>query len=279
MPGEPPRHRASAARLGPDTAIPDDLSRALAAVAPRLSTIGSQIFWYPEITSTNDVAALFAERGADEGCVVVADAQSAGRGRLGRTWASPAGAGIYASLILRPDAGSSSLITLAAGVGVAEGIEAATGLAADVKWPNDIYVAGRKLAGILAETGIGADGRSHVILGFGINIMPAAYPPDVATRATSIESELGRIVDRGLVLAECLTAIGRRYADLRQERSAAVLDLWRRRAAATFGRPVLIQGADGPQRGTVERVDDSGALIVLTPAGPVRVIGGEIKWI
>jgi BirA family biotin operon repressor/biotin-[acetyl-CoA-carboxylase] ligase len=248
-------------------------------VAPRLGVFARPIVWYPETTSTNDVVARLAEDGAAEGTVVAADAQTAGRGRQRRDWCSPPGAGVYVSVLLRPAADAAALLTIAAGVAIAEGIEASSGLAAGVKWPNDIYVSGRKLAGILAEAGSGANTLQYVVLGCGINVLPAAYPPDVALRATSIESELGRAVDRGLVLAECLAALARRYADLQSPRRPAIVDAWRARAAATFGRRVAWDAGGVECRGIAENVDDDGALLVRTGSGMARVISGEVQWI
>ena len=232
--------------------------------------------WYADVGSTNDIALALADAGEPEGCVVVADAQSSGRGRLGRTWMSPPGAGIYASVILRPDPAATPLITIAAGVAIAEGIEAATGLPARLKWPNDVVTdAGRKLAGILAESAA----PSAVVLGFGINVLPAAYPPDIAARATSIESELGRATDRGLILAECLAALRSRYDDLLADRRDALVAAWRTRAASTFGRRVEWDAGGMMKRGTAHDIDADGALLVRTEAALVRVISGEVRWI
>jgi BirA family biotin operon repressor/biotin-[acetyl-CoA-carboxylase] ligase len=192
--------------------LPEEFASPLALARERLDVLGLRILWYPEIGSTNDVAGALADQGADEGLMVIADRQIAGRGRLGRSWASPPGAGIYASVVLRPSALVATLLTIAAGVAVSEGIAAATGLSVHVKWPNDVHVDGRKLAGILAEGAVG-----HVVLGIGINIQPAAYPADIAVRATCIEAELGRPVDRGVVLAECLAALAGRYRELLNE--------------------------------------------------------------
>jgi BirA family biotin operon repressor/biotin-[acetyl-CoA-carboxylase] ligase len=193
---------------------------------------------------------------------------------------------VYASIVLRPEAAVAPLITIAAAVGLAEGIEASTGLRAGVKWPNDLFVdghdgpaGGRKLAGILAERGTARDESPWVVLGFGINILPAAYPPDVAARATSLESELGRAVDRGLVLAECLAALSARYADLRAGRTGEVVSAWRARAISTFGRRVEWDGDGIARRGTAHDVDDEGALLVRTSDGVVRVTSGEVRWI
>ncbi len=256
--------------------LPPEFEEPLVRAADRLGAFAQPILWYATVSSTNDVAALLAERGAPEGCVVAAHAQSAGRGRQGRGWASPAGAGLYLSAVLRPPRDVVRVLPLAAGVAVAEGIEAATGLDVALKWPNDVYAGARKLAGVLAEA---ADGLAYVILGIGINVMPAAYPPDVAARATSLEEELGRAVDRGLLLAECLAALARRYADLESGRDAGVIAAWRRRAAPTLGRRVRWEAAGGTAEGVAETIDESGALVVRTSAGTVTVTAGEVVWL
>jgi BirA family biotin operon repressor/biotin-[acetyl-CoA-carboxylase] ligase len=266
--------------------LPPDLGGALARAAAHLGPFGRQVQWYAELPSTNDHAARVAVLGAREGAVVIAGAQTAGRGRHGRTWCSPPGAGLYVSVVLRPEPRVAPLLTIAAGVALADGIRAATGLTTMLKWPNDVQAgrpgpglpAGRKLAGILAEAGASAEGVPHVILGFGINLRRAAYPPEVAARATSLEGELGREVDRGAVLAECLAALAARYDDLRHDRTGAVLVAWRGYAAPLLGRAVEWDGPDGVRRGTVQDVDASGALIVRSAAGIARVISGEVRW-
>ena len=257
--------------------LPREFAEPLARVAPRLGSFANRVLWYDTIPSTNTVAASLAESGADEGCLVMADAQSAGRGRLGRSWSSPPAAGIYASIVLRPPGDAARLITLAAGLALAQGVEAATGLRTDLKWPNDLYVRGRKLAGILAEAGTSAAG-GHVVLGFGINVLPAAYPADVAARATSIESELGRPVDRGNLFAECLAALAERYRDLVDRRVAHILAAWRARAASTLGRGVEWEMDGTSHYGVAQDIDDSGALLVRTDRGVVRVLAGEMRW-
>jgi BirA family transcriptional regulator, biotin operon repressor / biotin---[acetyl-CoA-carboxylase] ligase len=253
--------------------LPEEFARTLTLVRPRLGSFGQRVLWYSEVGSTNDIAGSLAERNADEGVVVLADRQTSGRGRLGRSWASPAGAGIYASVVLRPPPAVAKLLTIAAGVAVVEGIASATGLVAYVKWPNDVHVDGRKLAGILAE---GAP--SHVIIGIGINVLPAAYPPDVAARATSIESELGRPVDRALVFAECLAALAVRYRQLHED-GQEVVDAWRQRAAPVLGRRVEWESAGQRQSGLAENIDDDGALVVKVGAQTVRIRSGEVRWL
>ena len=258
--------------------LPDEFVEPLARAVDRLGPFGRQMLWYPDVPSTNDLAAALAESGAREGCVVVANGQSAGRGRLGRSWASPSGAGLYVSLVLRPAEHALPLLTIAAGVGVADGIQTATGLVPDLKWPNDVFVGGRKAAGVLAEATSSAAG-TYVVLGFGINVSPAAYPPEVADRATSLEREVGRAVDRGLLLTECLCGLAERYQDLTSGRREAVLEAWRGRAASMRGRSVQWNEAGGVREGVAESIDDTGALVVRTSAGLARVTAGELRWL
>lgn len=267
--------------------LPQEFAEPLARAARRLGPFAGRILWYAEVPSTNDVAAALAERGACEGSVVVADAQTAGRGRHGRSWASPPGAGLYVSTVLRPVREAVPPLTIAAGVALAEGIQAATGLSLALKWPNDVYAGDRKVAGVLAEasTNVEADLQvglpaavPYVVLGFGINVMAAAYPPDVAGRAASLEGELGRAVDRGLLLAECLSSLAARYTDL-QNGCTRVIDAWRARAAPTLGRRVRCE-VDGVRLvGVAENIDGGGALIVRTATGVVHVIAGEVIWV
>ena len=262
----------------PDS-VPEDIAEALAGAGHRLGHFEGRLSWHEEVPSTNDLAAVMAEHGAAEGCGVAANAQTSGRGRLGRSWASPAGAGLYVSVILRPAPGVVPLITIAAGVAIAEGVQAASGLSPRVKWPNDVYAGSRKLAGILAEGGGSAGGVQHVILGFGINLLTAAYPPDVAARATSIECELGRRCDRGLVLAECLAALADRYRALQRGEAETVTLAWRERAAVSLGRIVEWDADGATRRGIAQDIDSSGALLVRVDGAIVRVISGEVRWL
>ena len=254
----------------------------------RLERLASSILFFPTIGSTNDVASECAqgdsaagERGHLEGLVVIADTQTSGRGRHGRVWVSPRGSGLYVSVLLTPAAGrveplrATMLLTLAAGVGLVEGIEAATGLRADLKWPNDLVVGRRKLAGILAEA---TAGLNAVIVGFGINVNAAAFPHELADQATSIESELGRAVDRWAVLAATLASLDARYDDLLDGRFDAILDAWRRRAPASIGAKVTWQTSDGPMTGVTAGIDDHGALRVRVGDRVERIVSGEIGW-
>ena len=263
--------------------VPDDLARALAASDARRGCFGNPLHFFAETGSTNDVAQSLAEHGAPEGATVVASAQTAGRGRFGRTWFSPPGAGLYVSVVCR-DPVAAPLLTLAGGVAVADGIRAATGLPVEIKWPNDIVVAGRtaarprKLAGILAEGSTGADGLQYVILGFGINLRPAAYPPDLADRASSVETELGRSADSGLVLAETLSVLAASFERLRSGDFHPVLDRWRALAPSSRGSRVEWESSGVTLAGTSQGIADDGALLVRAGDRVERIISGELRW-
>jgi BirA family transcriptional regulator, biotin operon repressor / biotin---[acetyl-CoA-carboxylase] ligase len=243
----------------------------------------SRVSWHAETGSTNADAAALAEAGAPEGCVVLADLQTAGRGRLGRSWSSPAGTGIYASVLFRPEPRVARMLTIAAGVALAEAIEAVAGIAPVLKWPNDVYLgggpqSGRKVAGILAEAGV-SRGETWVVIGFGINVLPASFPHELALRATSLESELGKPVDRGELFAACLLQLAARYTDLRTGRREDVVGAWRRRAWPTFGSPVEWIDEGAAKAGVVSDIDEAGGLLVDTEAGIVRVVSGELRWL
>jgi BirA family biotin operon repressor/biotin-[acetyl-CoA-carboxylase] ligase len=217
--------------------------------------------------------------------VVIAGEQTAGRGRRGHAWFSPPGSGLYVSVVLAPararvdPARATTLLTLAAGVALAEAIEAATALRVAIKWPNDLVVSRRKLAGILAEGVPSAGGVDAIILGYGINVAPAVYPPELGDRATSLESELGRTVDRAALCAETLLSLARRYADLLDGRFDAILDAWRTRAPGSRGARVVWQAASGPQAGLTAGIDERGALLVRVGDRIERIVAGEISWL
>lgn len=256
--------------------LPLDLADAIERARPRLAPLAAPLLFFSTIGSTNDQAASVGT----EGAVVVADAQTAGRGRRGRTWFSPPGSGLYVSTVLAPARArvdprrATTLLTLAAGVAIAEGIMASTGLDVDLKWPNDVYASGRKLAGILAEAV-----RDVVVLGYGINLTSSTLPSDLRDRATSLEGQSGRVPDRARVLVETLAALAVRYGDLLAGRFDAILDAWRVRAPAAVGARVRWTAGSNAQSGVTAGVGDDGALLVQTEHGIERIVGGEVQWI
>lgn len=261
---------------------PPEILAAFNAAAARLPIMRLDLRWYATLTSTMDVAEEAAHGGAREGLVVVAEEQTHGRGRRGRSWSSPPGAGLYLTFLFRPAGESASsaltLITLASGVAAREAIGRASGFRPDLKWPNDLMVGSRKLAGILAEgLGIGTSDQT-VLVGLGINVEAAAHPGEIASRATSLEAELGRPVDRALVLEELLVELPATYDALRRGNAGDILRAWRAAAPSSHGAVVEWQGAGGMRRGTTCGIDDAGALLVTTPNGVERLVGGELVW-
>ncbi len=273
---------------GAAKAVPRDVAQALEARATRRGRIGARLIYLETTSSTNDVADSLAFDGAAHGTTVVAEAQQSGRGRMGRTWFSPPGAGLYVSVVLRPEelgdratsASLASRVSLTAGVAVAEAIRAATGLAVAIKWPNDLVVDRRKLCGILAEASSSAEAVRHVILGYGINLQPAAYPPDLVNRATSLEGELGRPVDRAAVLAESLACLADWLSDGTQASFARMLERWRALSPSSRGAEVeVVQPGGTRTTGRTAGIDTDGALLVSVGDAVERVIAGEVRWL
>ncbi len=267
---------------------PEPLPQAFAEALSRVSLgrLGTSLRYYSEVGSTNDVAASMAAGAQAEGAVVVADTQTAGRGRRGHRWFSPPGAGLYVSVVLAPRLArhdserGTSLLTLMAGVALSEAVERSTGLRALIKWPNDLLVGRRKLAGILAE-GVSvpeAPALQAVVLGYGLNVSDAAYPPDLRERVTSLESELGRAVDRFDVCAATLSALAARYDDLLEGRYDAILDAWRVRAPGSRGRRVSWEAGGRQWSGMTAGVDQRGALLVTVGDKVERIVSGEVRW-
>jgi BirA family biotin operon repressor/biotin-[acetyl-CoA-carboxylase] ligase len=281
---------------------PEDWAQALEASRARLGGLAATVRYLATAGSTNDVALRLAAQGAAEGTVVLAGTQTAGRGRGGRSWFSPPGAGLYVSVILRPCGAPADpfppstvpgwvrLLTLAAGVAISTGVRVATGLPAQVKWPNDIVVTDadaptaaarrpRKVAGILAEAQATAGHLEHIVLGYGINVRPAAYPPDVAALASSLETETGRSIDRGAVLAETLVALRAEYDGLQRGDAASMLERWRRVSPSACGSRVRWQTTGGAIEGMTGGIDEDGALIVVSGDESRRVSSGEVNWL
>lgn len=268
--------------------LPTAFAEALGRRANRLGDFAARVVWYDRVASTSDEADRLAWDGAAHGTVVVADGQESGRGRMGRAWHSPPGAGLYVSVVLRPDALSAgtgpgsalaaSRVTLTAGVALAQAIRSATGLPVAIKWPNDIVVEGRKVCGILAEAAASSGGLRHIVLGLGINVLAAAYPPEIADRATSIQSELGRPVERGEVFAESIACLAGRLRDVSAGRFAQVLDAWRELSPSSHGTRVQVPAAGGWIEAVTAGLDDDGALVVRAEGSRRRVIAGEVRW-
>jgi BirA family biotin operon repressor/biotin-[acetyl-CoA-carboxylase] ligase len=261
--------------------LPDDLAAALARDAPRLGPFAAA-YYRAEVESTNDVALALAASGAAEGTSVVADVQHRGRGRRGHEWFSPPGAGLYVSVIVRPgmEHGAPPLLTLAAGVAMAEAVAHITGLPVELKWPNDLVIGRpwRKLGGVLSETVSAGARMDAVVVGIGLNVRHVALPSSLARPATTNETELGRFVDRGSLLVEVLAQMRVSMERLHTGDRHSVTGRWRGFARRGLGATVRWVDARGDHRGVARDIDDDGALIVAGREGTTRVVAGEVIW-
>lgn len=263
-------------RRSPNLLHSDDLRSRLQAGA----VIGREVEVFQETTSTNDVVQKLAIDGVREGVVVFAESQTRGRGRLGRSWHSPAGKGLWFSVLLRPRVSSLEVthITITVAVSIRRAIEAVTRLPAEIKWPNDILVEGRKVAGILTEVQAEQDAIRYVIVGVGTDVNQAAndFPKELRGVATSLRQESGREVHRADLAAAMLQALDEDYGTLQRGDFGALAEVWER-ACTTIGSKVTIQVGGRRVQGTAESLDADGALLIRTRYGRLeRVVGGDV---
>lgn len=255
-----------------------------AAFAARLGTawLGRRHVHLHTCNSTNDVAAAEARAGADEGLLVTADAQTGGRGRLGRSWHSPPGVNLYLSIVLRPGRPAAEIppVTLLAGGAVAEAL-AALGFAPEVKWPNDVLLAEgaatdmKKVAGILTEAATLGERIDHLAVGIGVNVNGDAFPGELAARATSLRRVAGRPLARAEVLAGLLRSFETAYDRFRAEGPAAAVALWQ--AHAVLGRRCRARIGERLIEGITIGVGADGALELRDDASAVhRIVAGEV---
>lgn len=212
----------------------------------KTKTMGQTIYFYEETDTTNNRARELALEGAPEGTLVVAEKQTAGRGRRGKVWESPLGTGIWMSLVLRPQIAptEASVLTLLCGLATAEAIEAETGLSAGIKWPNDILINGKKAVGILTEMDCEMSEVHFVIPGIGINVNTASFPPEIAEIATSLYLECGKTVSRRRLVHRVLERLEEHYETfLRTGSFAAMLEDYRKHCI-TLGKEVHVLGRE-----------------------------------
>ena len=260
----------------PDSLHGDDLRARIGSI----QVIGREIQVFQETSSTSDILERLARDGVREGVVVFAESQTRGRGRLGRQWVSPTGRGLWFSVLLRPSLRPQAVtrITVAAAVALTRAIRRVVPLRPEIKWPNDIMLHGRKLAGVLTELSGELDSVRHVSLGIGmnVNLVESDFPPAVRSLATSLRLELGHAVDRPALAAALLRELDRAYADVCAGRFAGLADEWSDQCT-TLGKVVTVNLGAHRFVGRAEALDDEGALLVRTEHGRLeRVIGGDV---
>jgi BirA family biotin operon repressor/biotin-[acetyl-CoA-carboxylase] ligase len=230
-----------------------------------------KVLRFESLPSTNTELARLASEGAPEGVSVVADEQTAGRGRLQRAWSSPKGAGLYFSILLRPTIPQNCwpLITFMAALAVSDALREACELETDIKWPNDILSGERKICGILAEAIETPVGRA-VILGIGINLTQNAFPPELENVATSVAEATGRAADREQILAALLDTLSRWHSQLNDP--GKIVDAWSNRSSYAIGKLVQVSNGDDVWQGTTCGVEPDGALRLRTSSGEIKLV-------
>jgi len=252
-------------------------------IASRLMTdvIGQNLVVLERTGSTNDVAKDLAQEGAPDGTVVVADEQTAGRGRMDRRWIAPPETSILCSILFRPDLAleEANRVTMLTALAAADAIEEVTALVPSLKWPNDLIVYNpngwRKLAGLLTESGVDEGRLSFVVVGIGINVnVSESVLPNLAPDATSLQAETGHPQDRIPLLVALLEGVERRYEAL--WRGVNPHEEWGARLE-TLGKRVCVPTAEGTLTGVAEAVDETGALILRTDDGSChRLLAGDV---
>ncbi|HZE21944.1 MAG TPA: biotin--[acetyl-CoA-carboxylase] ligase [Desulfobaccales bacterium] len=260
-------------RSVPDKLLPPEILQGL-----RTRALAGPVHYFGALDSTNDLAKELAAQGAPEGTLVVAEAQTGGRGRLGRQWHSPAGVGLYASLVLRPLLPPLELpqITLTTAVAVVRAVRRAAGVTPGIKWPNDLLLHGKKLAGILTEMETESDRIRHVVIGLGLNVNNPEVPPELAATATSLTLATGRSFSRVRLLQAWLEEFETLYDRFLNQGFPEILAEWKT-CAVTLGHEVTVRQGPREFSGLALDVTHDGALLLRTASGEImRVTSGEI---
>ncbi len=251
-------------------------SLSTASIASNLATrfVGQRVIYYPSLTSTMEVAKQEAQQGAVEGTVVVADEQTAGRGRMKRVWLSTEGS-VALSVILYPSLAYLPSLVLLAPLAVVHGVEVATGLRSQIKWPNDVLINGKKFCGILIETKVSGDTVDYAVIGIGVNVNlePCDFP-EIQPAATSLSSELGGRVSRLSVIQCLLVELERLYLALLA--GGSIYEEWRD-SLVTLGSRVRVRWGETVYEGVAESVAEDGSLLLRHADGDLsRIVAGDV---
>ena len=238
------------------------------------------LYYFDTIDSTNTHAKEMAAQGAPHGTVLIADSQTGGRGRMGRSFHSPAGCGIYLSMLLRPQCPAKDLmhLTCATAVAASDGIQAATGLRPGIKWTNDLVVGKKKLGGILTELSLDGSGNvDYAVIGIGINCSQDTedFPEEIQQIATSLQLATGKSIDRAAVIGQLLVALQHMSENL--QNSAEILNSYRANCI-TIGQEISLVRGEEIRHGKALDVDDEGALVVEFTGGETQAVqSGEVS--
>jgi len=243
---------------------------------------GKKIYAFWSVGSTNEFAYRRALQDEQEGVLVIAEEQKKGKGRKSRKWDSRFNKGLWFSLILRPDlpAAKAGLVPYLAGISVAEAVEDVIGLKADMKWPNDLLLSGRKFCGILSEVEFENSQIDFIILGIGINVnhKKDEFPEEFRDQATSLRIESGSRIDRAQFLAEVLVQLEKNYNYMKQNGFENIMTRWQTRCPQ-FGKEIVVIQDDDTYHGTFEDLDDEGCLLLRTRSDElIKIVAGDITF-
>lgn len=258
----------------PDRYSPEKIGDGL-----RTGMIGRTVFCYDTVDSTNEEAKREALRGAPSGSLFIAEQQTGGKGRLGRSWVSPPGNGMWFSVLLRPEVLPMNIAstTLLAGTAVCGAVREVTGCGAMIKWPNDIVAGTRKICGILTEMSVETEHVEFVVIGIGVNANTTAFPEELREKATSIRIETGRTVRRVVLLQEILCRLEQLLKENAVGLSSSFLEKYKA-ACVSLGRQVGFRHDGVPMTGTAVDISPEGELIVRLPDGSLQtVFSGEVN--
>lgn len=241
---------------------------------------GHPVTFYEVLDSTNLRAKLDAENGAPQGALVVADMQTAGRGRRGRSWSSPAGANAYFTLILKPDfePEKASMLTLVMAMAVAVGITETCGVETRIKWPNDIVIGGKKVCGMLTELSVQQEYIQHVVIGAGVNVRIQKFAPEIADTAVCLEQECGRKVPRAELIVNIMKTFEKYYGIFMETLDFSGLKEAYDSLLVNCGREVCVLDPKGEYTGISKGINVVGELLVELPDGSEKAVyAGEVS--
>lgn len=262
------------------TAIADVMTEAELKTRMDESWLGKNLEYHEEIDSTNTRAKRLADGGAPDGTLVIADSQYAGKGRRGRSWNAPKGVGIWMSLLLRPRIApsSASMLTLVAALAVAKGIQNVTGLKTEIKWPNDIVIAGKKVCGILTEMSAELEDIHYVVVGIGINVNMEQFPDEIKETATSLYLQSEKLVNRSQVIAAVMQEFEGYYENFLASGDLSGLLSEYEERLANKNKDVSVLAVTGTYEGTCLGIDKTGELLVKRIDGTIQhVVSGEVS--
>jgi BirA family transcriptional regulator, biotin operon repressor / biotin---[acetyl-CoA-carboxylase] ligase len=241
------------------------------------SVFGEKVFTFETLDSTNNCVKALANAGLEEGLIVYSEYQSAGRGRLGRTWESEKGRNVLFSLLLRPaeTVALINLLTFYVAVSISDAVTSVTGERVECKWPNDLTLDGKKFCGILLEASSQQTSTEFVIAGIGINVNQTGFGEDLEGKVTSVRRHSGKEIDRLALLQECIRSLEKHYLKLQSDGFDNILGAWKSRCSM-FNKTIRADHHGTVISGVVQRLDPDGALVVRSHDKEIRLLAGDV---